>query len=141
MFVHPQCPCTRASIAQLAEILSKSPAPIATRLYFYSPDGQPASWVEAENWALAAAIPGVQRVHDRDGEWATRFRAGASGHTVVYRGDGALAFSGGITASRGHLGTSLGGEAILRIARGESPDVMTAPAFGCSILGADNNTP
>jgi hypothetical protein len=139
MFVHPQCPCTRASIAELASLVAKIESPISAHVFFYSPASQPSSWVEAEHWKAAAAIPDIHLAHDPEGALAAQFNAVASGFSVVYDARGTLAFAGGITASRGQFGASAGGEAVLRIARGESHGLITAPAFGCSLLGRSTN--
>lgn len=135
MFIHPKCPCTRASIAELGRILAAHPErTVSAHVLVYSPGGKPDSWAEADNWKAAEAISGVRVSHDRDGALAARFGAGASGHTLVYHPGGALLYSGGITAARGHMGPSVGGVNAGKALRGEV-GIPSAPAFGCPIVG------
>ena len=73
-------------------------------------------------------------VIDKGGTEARRFRVAGSGTTLLYAPTGQLLFSGGVTASRGHEGASVGSEAITRwVLRGSAPTVH-APVFGCALL-------
>ena len=42
-------------------------------------------------------------------------------------------YSGGITASRGHEGDSVGGDAVAALLRGEPTRTAGLPAFGCRL--------
>ena len=86
---------------------------------------------------MAAAIPGVRVLADGDGAAAAVFGAATSGHVLFYDAAGALRFSGGITAARGHQGPSAGGEAILTAMRGGEPGRERALTFGCSLLSPE----
>jgi hypothetical protein len=106
MFVHPDCPCTPASLAELA-VLARHPRARVT-------------------------IVGDGVTADPDGVEARRFGAATSGHLVVYGEDGRLAFAGGITGSRGHRGDNTGRRAVERILDGE-PASPTHDVFGCGL--------
>lgn len=140
MLAHPHCPCTRASVGELAALMSRlGPRAIAFAL-FVTPSEMPAGWERTDTWEAASAIPGVTVVADRDGELAERFGATTSGHTVVYAAGGRLLFRGGITPGRGHMGDSEGRSRIValldpRPGPGEpgAEPLAEAPTFGCAL--------
>jgi hypothetical protein len=134
MFAHPKCPCTRASVEELARAVAQCDGRLRVHVMFYSPDGAPATWTQTDLWSSAAAIPGVEAQSDRNGAEAARFGATTSGFVVVYDAAGRLGFSGGITAERGHAGDNDGEEAVIALANGKAPGRLTMPALGCSIF-------
>jgi hypothetical protein len=134
MLAHPMCPCTRASLDELAVVVRETSGLAAVHVLFMKPPAGGASWENTELWQKARAIPGVRVELDRDGGEAARFGAKVSGHALLYDRDGALVFSGGITAARGHVGNSLGRERLLALLGGHSVDRPDAPTFGCSLV-------
>ena len=68
---------------------------------------------------------------------ATRFGALTSGHVLLYGADAALLFSGGITASRGHVGENPGRSAIVTLLSGQRPERGRTPTFGCLLPDHD----
>jgi hypothetical protein len=133
MLAHPKCPCTRASIGELAVLMSQLGDAARAYALFVLPSGTPERWHETDTWAAAAAIPGVRVLADPRGELSKRFGATVSGHTVVYRADGRLAFTGGITSARGHAGDNPGRRRIVALLTGGSADLDGAPTFGCEL--------
>jgi hypothetical protein len=133
MFNHPQCPCSRAGIGELSEMLTRLKKDVDTRIFFYLPSAESADWVETDLWRSAAAIPGVQTLVDRGGKVAKQFGAATSGQVLLYNEAGMLLFKGGITAGRGHWGDSPGQRAILSLVGGSASNFTTAPVFGCSL--------
>lgn len=135
MYAHPRCPCTRASITELARVLRETTAPdVSCDVRFYRPDDQPDSWAHSETWRAASAIPGVRVLTDPDAREARRHGALTSGHVVVASGEATL-YSGGITAARGAVGKSTGAASLARALSGWSaPD---AAVFGCLIVPAE----
>jgi hypothetical protein len=137
LFAHPQCPCSRASLGELARILALAGNRLDANVFFYSSPHEPESWVQSDLWKQADEIPGV-RVHmDPGGRIARGFGARTSGHTLLYDPQGRLKFTGGITAARGHSGDNAGRDAIVALLRGEAASLGTLPAktkvFGCSL--------
>jgi hypothetical protein len=132
MLAHPRCPCTRASLAELARLTARGDADVW--VLFLRPAGAQAGWEKTDLWDTAAAIPGVHVLADADGTAARAFGAETSGHVLFYDATGALRFSGGITAARGHEGPSAGGDAILAALRGNSPAQDHTPTFGCPLV-------
>jgi hypothetical protein len=103
MVVHPHCPCTRASLAELSSILNAQPRRASAYVLFVRPPGVGPGWERTDLWRQAAAIRGVRPIHDDWGGEAARFGAATSGQTMLYDREGVLRFSGGITAARGFL--------------------------------------
>ncbi|MGI8671836.1 MAG: RedB protein [Luteitalea sp.] len=135
LFAHPDCACTRATISELARIMAVARSRIDAVVHVVGPGGGPADAGPGHVWRSAAAIPGVRVVQDRDAVEARRFGARTSGQTLLYDARGQLAFSGGLTVSRGHEGDSVGREAILAAASGETSARAVTPVFGCILLG------
>jgi len=133
MFAHPHCPCSRASVGELAVVMSRASGGLVSHVLFNRPSSETEDWTDTDLWRSASAIPGVKVSVDVDGEEAHRFGASTSGHAVLYDARGRLVFAGGITNARGHAGDSEGRRAVLAFllqgARGRSQ----APVFGCSL--------
>ena len=134
MVAHPRCPCTRASMEELARLVADVAGEIAGAVLFYRPSGVEPGWEEGDLWRAAERLPGFAPRADVDGRVAKLLGAETSGHVVVYDPSGALVFSGGITAARGHEGANRGRDAIVhRIRRGELLE-RTTPVFGCALF-------
>ncbi|HMG19670.1 MAG TPA: hypothetical protein VK607_00080 [Kofleriaceae bacterium] len=129
VFAHPECSCSRATLAELAEIASEAGAACDITVVVDDDVPDPSS---SELVVRARAIPGVRIVIDRDHAEAARFGALTSGFTVLYRGDGRLAFAGGITDGRGQAGRSAGRAQITALLRGRHAAPAT-PVFGCEL--------
>jgi hypothetical protein len=132
MFVHPRCPCSRASLAELREIMAQAQGHLHASLLFLRPQGTADVWERTPTWNAAQSIPGVAVSVDRDGVEAARFGASTSGHTVLYSPKGQLLFAGGITAARGHVGDNSGRRSVLALLKNKSAD-PAHPVFGCRL--------
>jgi hypothetical protein len=139
MFAHPQCPCSRASVAELAKLVARTPATATIHVVFYRPPSEPHGWERTSLWRAAEAIPTVRVSVDPGGVEATRFGALASGQTYFYDAGGALRFNGGITAARGHEGDNAGRQALETILTHGTPSASQTRVFGCALrhAGAD----
>lgn len=133
MVAHPHCPCTRASIAELAQIMAEAPDGVTASVLFVKPSGAGTDWDDTDLRRSAAAIPGVSVMTDENGVEAARFGAQTSGHTLVFDPNGRLVFSGGITATRGHAGANAGENAVLSALRHQPPEHTRTSVFGCSL--------
>lgn len=134
MFVHPHCPCSRASIAQLASIVTHFPGKVHAHVVVYKPTGTDDRWMKTDIWSDVSILPGVTITPDLDGNEAGRFHAVTSGQTMLYDRRGRLLFSGGVTSARGHIGESPGLSAISSLLTSETAGVKTSSVFGCSLL-------
>ena len=141
MLAHPHCPCTRASVGELAEVMARVKGKATAYVLFAKPEGAGADWDDTSLRRSAAAIPGVTVLSDADSVEARRFGAETSGHTLLFAPDGRLLFSGGITQSRGHAGDNAGASAIVSLVHNQKADHATTFVFGCSLPRVDTPPP
>jgi hypothetical protein len=134
LVAHPQCPCTRASMAELAEILARTDYRPQTYILFLRPAGFADGWEKTDLWQGAAKLPGVTLVRDDGGVEARRFGAETSGQTLLYDARGRLVFSGGITGSRGHVGDNAGQSALIDLLSRGGADRPGTSVFGCPLF-------
>ncbi len=132
MFLHPMCPCSRASVGELEKILVKGQNQLQCTVMFMKPSDRGDEWLNTALRSTVRAIPGVKAMVDVDGNMARRFHATTSGDTFVYSSKGELLFHGGITASRGHAGDNRGRTAIEHLVDGQA-DCATNVVFGCPL--------
>jgi hypothetical protein len=139
LFAHPQCPCTRASLGELAIIMAHAGGQLDAQVFFYAPAHEAGAWARTALWQSASAIPGVRVFEDRAALAAQRFGTFTSGQTLLYDSQGRLLFNGGITAFRGHSGDNEGRGAVSALLRGEASGPVRLPVvsrvFGCSLRG------
>ncbi|QDU08689.1 hypothetical protein [Gimesia aquarii] len=135
MFAHPHCPCTRASINELALIMAHCAGKLDARVLFFKPTDFPKNWEQTDLWFSAEDIPDVKVFGDRDGSEAKRFHAKTSGYTLLFDSEGQLLFRGGITGSRGHAGENVGRSAIESILISGASGAGQTFTFGCPLLG------
>jgi len=136
MVAHPKCACTRASLNELRRLVARFEAlPRQPELYLslIVPEGAGADWVDGPVLRNATSISALNVVLDPGGRFARRLGATTSGHVLVYGGDGALLFSGGITAARAHEGDAAGQDAIVRALYGKNPPLRRSSVFGCGL--------
>lgn len=135
MFAHPHCSCTRASIEELARLMTQcQEEKVKAFVLFIKPAAFPEEWVKTDLWNSAAAIPGVTPLLDKDGAEARHFKAYTSGQTLLYDAQGRLLFNGGITGSRGHSGDNMGRSAVVSLLTQGKADQKETFVFGCSLF-------
>jgi hypothetical protein len=131
--LHPKCPCSRASVAELFKIYSHATNKFKITVLAYKPAAEADSWIETDS------IRDLRRVHanivvDRDGAEAAHNGMTTSGQVILYDATGNLVFNGGITSSRGHQGDNFGEQAALDQINGVSQRLFVSkPVFGCSL--------
>jgi hypothetical protein len=134
ILAHPHCPCTRATVGELAAIMAHSQGRLTAYVLFIKPEGVRDDWDMTDLWQSASRIPGVQVIQDVDGGEAHRFHTSTSGQAILYDSQGRLLFTGGITASRGHSGDNAGRSAIVSLVNGESSEQLSTTVFGCPLF-------
>lgn len=134
LFLHPKCPCSRATLRQLERALTHARAPVEIDVVVFDPSGQSTDWTETDLVDAARAIPGARVTLDRDGVEARRFGIHTSGHVLFYGSSDRLLFSGGITPARGHEGTSGGLDALVACLAGLNSAPGGAAVFGCPLF-------
>lgn len=138
MFLHPHCPCSRASLTELTAILSETNHRVDARILFNQPPGVEDDWWQTELYGEALAIPGARVSLDLGGAEARCFGVETSGHALLFSKDGRLEFSGGITAARGHVGQNAGRAAVESILRGDQPAIAQSLVFGCPLTSSES---
>jgi len=141
MIAHPQCPCTRASVAELAQVMARAQGKVRAYVLFFTPRESGADWQNSELRRSAAQIPGVTVLSDIDGAEARRFGVETSGHTFLFDRNGRLLFNGGITASRGHSGDNVGENAVISLVNDEPASRAHTLVFGCSLHERNQQKP
>jgi hypothetical protein len=133
MFLHPRCPCSRASVDELEVLLSNCEGRLAATVVFQDADGTAA---EFALWQRAAAVHDVTVVSDGGSE-RRLFGSHTSGETLLFAADGRLLFRGGITAGRGHRGDNPGRDAVeaLVLNPALAADIASpqGPVYGCPL--------
>lgn len=132
VFLHPECPCSRATVTELGQLMAAHAKELKVQVEFFAPRSMPKTWATGGLYQAAKDIPGVEVRLDEDGKMGRSLGVQTSGQVLLYDVKGTLSFSGGITASRGHEGDNDGMDAIdtyLRTGRIAKP---TTPVFGCS---------
>jgi hypothetical protein len=137
MLAHPNCPCTRASLAELEILLAKLQGKLSAFVVFSKPEAGMAEVQRSELWKKAAAMPDVSVVYDGQGVETRKFGGQVSGQTMLYDPAGRLVFSGGITSARGHQGDNTGMDAVISLVRGDAGAPGRTPVFGCSLHNPD----
>jgi hypothetical protein len=133
LFLHPRCPCSRATLSELEKLLATCPDQCSVRAIFVRPPGTIADWELTGLYRAAASIPGMSVCSDENGAEAARFGATTSGLALLYAPDGQLLFKGGLTASRGHEGDNPGRSALHQLLTGNEPYCRASTVFGCPL--------
>lgn len=130
---HPKCPCTRATIGELALIMAHLHNRATAVAVFVRPHDAPDGWDDTDLRRSAAAIPGVTVMTDLDEAEADIFNAQVSGQTMLYSAEGTLLFSGGITAARGHSGDNAGRSSVVSFVSSGTAAQNRTPVYGCTL--------
>ncbi|WP_145251176.1 thioredoxin domain-containing protein [Aeoliella mucimassa] len=137
-FVHPRCPCTRASVRQLERTLTgaglSNGAQPKLIVVATVPEDADRAWRATDVITRSARLPFAEVHWDTSGKESSRFGATTSGTLMLFQPDGALCFAGGVTSSRGHEGDNQGSRNLLVALRQEqSLAISHQPVFGCKL--------
>ena len=127
IFIHPRCPCSAASLAELERLSARFRGRFDARMIAYRPEEG------AEGWEASDSPPTLSSWVDVEGREAARFGVETSGHVLLFAPSGRRLFSGGITIARGHRGDNPGLDRLIAAIRGGSAEEGTGPVFGCPI--------
>jgi hypothetical protein len=133
LLAHPNCPCTRASLAELEIVMAKLHGKVASIVVFSKPEASAEDVHDSDLWKKVATIPDVLAVYDDQGAETKKFGGQVSGQALLYDPKGRLVFSGGITGARGHQGDNAGVDAVISIVSGDAGAPGHTPVFGCSL--------
>lgn len=137
LYAHPHCPCTRASLTELAGLAREAGPALSIRVAFVRPPGVPEGWERTSSWTMAQSC-GAKVVVDESGAEALQAGAITSGTVILRDGTGRIAFRGGLTRGRGRVGESAGQRAILNVLSGSVLVMVETPVFGCPLVGPDD---
>lgn len=136
ILVHPECPCTSASLAEFGDFLARAGTAVEGLIVTRTLPGRNSdSSLRATRELGGRSVPVVA---DHDGRIAAALGAETSGHVILLDADGELRFSGGITIARGHRGRAPGQDAMLaalQTTRAGHAAGTPAPVFGCALGG------
>jgi hypothetical protein len=140
-FVHPHCACSRATLRELDRLAQRLRGRVAATILFAGLDGVAEDRTSTELRALAESVEFARVVDDPGGREAARFGGTTSGFTLLYDADGALRFSGGLTAGRGQEGDSFGRARIIELVERGRTDRPDSPVFGCPLRDPTTDGP
>lgn len=134
-FAHPKCPCTRASVEELAKLMSECPEIVAYGVVVI-PSGVGADFGRGAAVDALKGVPNIRIIEDKGSLLANKYNAHTSGQTLFYDREGKLVFNGGITFARGHVGDNQGRTKIVSLAKhtpGFTDKAQSTPVFGCGL--------
>lgn len=135
-FIHPRCPCSRATMSALEELTLHHGSKMAMSIVFIT---HPEAGLTIDPrtdplWLRAVALDEVDVYVDPRAVIAKQFGALTSGQVYLFGADDVLAFEGGLTSARGHGGECAGTVAVEDVLRGAAPATRTVPVFGCGLV-------
>jgi hypothetical protein len=145
LFLHPRCPCSRASLGELERLFASLQkerialpdiAVVAT-----VPEIHSSEWTETETMRRAAQLPDARVFIDSAGFEAKRFGAVTSGTIMFFDASGRRLYTGGVTVARGIEGQNAGLDAIESLVRGKTVAATNIPVFGCRLCLPPQNAP
>jgi len=134
MAIHPRCPCSKASIANLQQLLQRDEKELAVDLYVYRPAASTREWSDTALVRQSQQLPSLTLHDDIDGSAAREYGIETSGGIVLYSPEGVAVFYGGITPSRGHTGANEGLKAIEDAISGKPVALDSHPVYGCPLF-------
>ncbi len=141
VFLHPRCPCSRASVTELASVLAALGDRFVAYAILYRPENPSEDWDRAGSAGVVdESVSGLRRWIDPRGKVGRRFGVETSGHVLLFNPAGQLLFSGGITPSRGHRGENPGLDALIAPIEGQGNGSERSPIFGCPTIDPDSTS-
>lgn len=123
MLVHPDCPCTEASLNLYLNAVNKTKSPLKTLIVIPGPSRS------SRNITLARTIPNSQLKFLSAEDISKQYGISTSGHLLVWNGQ-KLVFSGGVTDARGEE-VAAGAFDELTAVLGSTKAAGETPVFGC----------
>ncbi len=136
LFIHPKCPCSRATLGELARIAANEQDKIEIKIFFYKPEKESPEWIQTDLWETARNTAGVE-IASMNEEEIEKFGVITSGQVMLYDSKNEIVFSGGITLGRGHEGKSEGRIAIENYVETGKIYVSETPVFGCLLTSKE----
>ena len=148
LFLHPKCPCSRASVRELGQLFTELGSASDSCREFPElivvatvPEAADESWTQTETLSAALTFPNARLYIDRAGVEAAKFGATTSGLVMLFDQMGNRLYGGGVTVARAHEGANAGCDVLLLILCGDRSSSPTMPVFGCRLCLPENNLP
>ena len=141
VFIHPHCPCSRATLRELDLLIAQCEGAVRTIVIFSKPDGTAADWGDTDLWRTAGQMRGATSFLDSGETESRRFQAETSGLALLYNERLELVFNGGITFARGHSGDNPGRTAVVDLVRHTISRGVKTPVFGCQLFDQECRKP
>lgn len=137
IFLHPMCPCSRATIAELEDILAAHGKNMHPIFVMMTSDKEDKEWRHSSLTRSAEAIPGGSVIQSKSEYLEKLFSVYTSGQILLYDAAGKLVFSGGITTSRGEQGENPGSVQLVKIlSHLPAQSFVQSPVYGCPLSEA-----
>lgn len=136
MVAHPLCPCTAASLRQLALISERHPH-LDVCIYFTQISSRDVQ--KSTNVSIANSIPLAKISYVSENDQRANIGAATSGQVFLFNPDGKQVFNGGLTDGRGVEGDSKGTRSIDQILDGHLLTATTG-VYGCALATPRDRT-
>jgi hypothetical protein len=139
LFIHPRCPCSRATVAELERLQSLvSPEALpAIRVVASEPRDADGRWSSSPLTLRASRLPNATVERDPGGVESALFAVRVSGTVLLFDQHGERLYAGGVTMARGHDGHNAGLQAVVDLLSDRPVRSTIIPPFGCTIYRED----
>jgi hypothetical protein len=136
LFLHPKCPCSRATVGELERlpVLVPSDALPDVCVVAAAPRATGDLWWSSPFLDRVARLPNARMVRDPGGVETDLFGARVSGTVLLFDPAGKRLYAGGVTMSRGHAGDNVGLQAVTDLLVNPRADVSSIPPLGCAMV-------
>ena len=128
MIVHPDCPCTRSSLAALREIVARYDDTVEFRIVMVSDEPD----LDSPNFKAAVRIPEAALTWVSSEKADELYDSHTSGQTFILDSSGGIVFSGGITPGRGTDKPEFALQLFESVLAGK-PVREFSPVYGCAL--------
>ncbi len=133
MVLHPRCPCSRASVQQVASMMNTTNPPKCIFL-FYTPSIFAKGWEKTDIWNQASEIPDSVLISDIDGRETKTSEHPHPDRPTFFDRQGFLRYSGGLTEGRGHQGECRNLEAAIKALNDSHKPTTFGAVYGCPVV-------
>lgn len=131
VFLHPECPCSLATLSEVARATAVGRSPLDVTFFVLTSPHHP-EWRTSPVVRRARELTGARVIADPEGRQIHALHIHTSGQVLLFDEQGRAVFSGGITGSRGHEGDNDGADAVRAFLRTGKVTVAWTPVYGCS---------
>jgi hypothetical protein len=133
VFLHPNCPCSIATVHSLQRSLRALRPEARPKTVFVVRPAVRDDWRARQLLATAAETPNGSFFQDDGEKEIARFGADVSGHLLLYGPAGALLFDGGVTPERGQEAESMASDRFQQVLTGMPRSPVRTAVFGCGL--------